>query len=81
MWGSPEVIESISNKLNNKCFCYILQNHGALCLGSNLEQAIKNAELLERVARIYYHALATGLEITRLPESSVQKLIEMRKEQ
>jgi L-ribulose-5-phosphate 4-epimerase len=79
MWGSSKVIESISNKLNNKCYCYILQNHGALCLGSNLEQAIKNAELLERVARIYYHALATGLEITRLPESSVQHLIEMRK--
>jgi L-fuculose-phosphate aldolase len=79
MWGSTMMIESISNKLNNKSFCYILQNHGALCLGSNMEQALKNSELLERVAQIYYHALTTGLEITRLPESSVQHLIEMRK--
>ncbi len=44
-----------------------------------MEQALKNAELLERVAQIYYHALTTGIEITRLPESSVQQLIEMRK--
>jgi L-fuculose-phosphate aldolase len=79
MWGSSMMIESISNKLNNKSFCYILQNHGALCLGSNMEQALKNAELLERVAQIYYHALTTGIEITRLPESSVQQIIEMRK--
>ncbi len=50
-----------------------------MCLGSNMEQALKNAELLERVAQIYYHALTTVIEITRLPESSVQKLIEMRK--
>ena len=79
MWGSPDLMERISNKLNNKCFCYILQNHGALCLGSDMQQALKNTELLERVAQIYYHALATGLEITRLPESSVQQIIELRK--
>ena len=78
-WGSSEMIEGVSNKLHNKCFCYILQNHGALCLGPNMEQALKNAELLERVAQIYYHALTTGIELTRLPESSVQQIIEMRK--
>jgi L-fuculose-phosphate aldolase len=79
MWGSSEMIENVSNKLHNKCYCYILQNHGALCLGSKMKQALKNAELLERVSQIYYHTLTTGLEITRLPESSVQQIIEMRK--
>jgi ribulose-5-phosphate 4-epimerase/fuculose-1-phosphate aldolase len=44
-----------------------------------MERALKNAELLERVAQIYYYALITGLEITRLPESNVKQLIEMRK--
>lgn len=78
MPGSPEFVANISAKLHNKCYCYILQNHGALCLGSNMAKALKNAELLERVAQIYYYALTTGLEITRLPESSVKQLIKMR---
>ncbi len=76
--ASPALIDNVTSRLHNKCYCYILQNHGALCLGKTIEQALKNAELLEKVAKIYYHALATGQEITRLPESSVQQLIEMR---
>ena len=79
MWGSRSMLDNISNKLNNKCFCYILQNRGALCLGPTMEQALNNAELMERVAQIYHHALTTGAEITRLPESSVKQIIEMRK--
>ena len=79
MWGSRSMLDNVSKKLNNKCFCYILQNHGALCLGPTMEQALNNAELMERVAQIYYHALTTGVEITRLPESSVKQIIEMRK--
>ena len=79
IWGSRSMLDNISNKLNNKCYCYILQNRGALCLGPTMEQALNNAELMERVAQIYHHALTTGAEITRLPESSVKQIIEMRK--
>lgn len=77
--GSPELVRNVVGKLNNKCHCYLIQNHGALSLGSDMEQAMKNAELLENVARIYYHALATGLDIDTLPEDAIKYFDEMRK--
>jgi L-fuculose-phosphate aldolase len=77
--GSQELAENVIKKLGNDCFCYILQNHGALSLGRDLDQAWKNAELLEKVAQIYYYALTTGKEITTLPEDAIDQINKMRK--
>jgi L-ribulose-5-phosphate 4-epimerase len=77
--GSAELVQNVVDKLGNQCHCYLIQNHGALSLGSDMERALKNAELLENVARIYYHALATGLDIDSLPESAIDYFDEMRK--
>jgi ribulose-5-phosphate 4-epimerase/fuculose-1-phosphate aldolase len=67
--GSPALIENVTGKLGNRGNCYILQNHGALALGSDLDRAKRNAELLEKCARVYYYALSTGREVTLLPEN------------
>ena len=77
--GSAELVQNVVDKLDNRCHCYLIQNHGALSLGSDMERAMKNAELLENVARIYYHALATGLDISELPGSAIDHFAEMRK--
>ncbi len=77
--GSDELVQNVVAKLNNRCHCYLIQNHGALSLGSDMERAVKNAELLENVARIYYYALATGLDIDTLPEGAIDHFAEMRK--
>ena len=77
--GSSELIQNISRKLDNKCHCYLMQNHGALNLGSTLEKAWLNVELLEKTATIYQGALATGNEPTLLPDDIVNLLIEVRK--
>lgn len=77
--GSRQLIENVISKLGNGCLCYIIQNHGALSLGENLQQAMKNAELLEKVAQVYCYALSTGHDISRLPESAVQQVLDMRK--
>ena len=77
--GSQDLARNVVSKLGNDCFCYILQNHGALSLGGDLDQAWKNAELLEKVARIYYHALTTGRKITTLPQGAVDQIYKMRK--
>jgi ribulose-5-phosphate 4-epimerase/fuculose-1-phosphate aldolase len=77
--GSSDLAQNVIGKLGNHCYCYILQNHGALSLGKDLDQAWKNAELLEKVAQIYYYALATGLKITTLPEDAVEQIYKMRK--
>lgn len=66
--GSAELIESVVAKLSNRCHCYLLQNHGALCIGANLDKVFTYVELLEKLATIYVQALATGRPVTTLPE-------------
>ena len=75
--GSQQLLDNITARLDNRSYCYILQNHGALCLGTDLTEAKRNAELLEKAARIYYYALTTGKEITRLPQD-IQDLFGLR---
>jgi len=65
--GSPNLIANVAARVGNGCSAYILQNHGALCLGETLEEAVRNAELLEKAAAVYHHALCTGKRITLLP--------------
>ena len=77
--GSAELVANIVGKLGNACHCYLLQNHGALCLGADMRRAMKNAELLENAAEIYYHALATGEHIQKLPPSAIDYFADMRK--
>ena len=72
--GSPELTENVSSKLDNNCHCYILQNHGVLCLGNSMDQTCLNAELLEKNAAIYAEALSTGNDVTLLPEDIVNLL-------
>jgi L-ribulose-5-phosphate 4-epimerase len=77
--GSAELVQNVVGKLNNQCHCYLIQNHGALSLGSDMERALKNVELLENLARIYCHALATGLDVNELPDGAIDYFDEMRK--
>ena len=77
--GSAGLVQNVVDKLGNQCHCYLIQNHGALSLGSDMDRAMKNAELLENVARIYYHALATGLDISELPADAIEHFADMRK--
>ena len=76
--GSSELVNNVISKLGNACHCYLIQNHGALCLGANMRRAMKNAELLENVAHIYYHALVTGENIHQLPPSTIDYFTDMR---
>ena len=55
--GSKELADNVVSKLGNRANCYILQNHGALSLGRDLNHAARNAELLEKAAQVYYYAL------------------------
>jgi len=66
--GSPDLLNNVVSKLSNRCHCYLLQNHGALCVGASLEKTVGYVEMLEKVATIYYRALATGKTVTTLPD-------------
>ena len=77
--GSAELVSNVIGKLGNACHCFLIQNHGALCLGADMKRAMKNAELLENVAQIYYRALVTGEKINLLPPSAIDYFADMRK--
>jgi L-ribulose-5-phosphate 4-epimerase len=76
--GTPQLVEHVRRTVANGCNCFVMQNHGALNLGKTLEKAWKNAELLEKTAQAYYHALATGKPVTTLPDETVQLVRELR---
>ena len=77
--GSQELVDKVIGKLGKACHCYLIQNHGALSLGADMQRAVRNSELLETVARIYYYALATGEDIQKLPPSAIDYFADMRK--
>lgn len=77
--GSRELIDNLTGKLGNDCHCYLIQNHGAISLGADMPRAMRNSELLESVARIYYQALATGADIQKLPASAIDYFADRRK--
>src|SRR6202166_2158685 len=72
--GSRELHDNVALKLANRCHCYILQNHGTLCLGTDLDKTFTFVELLEKSAHIYMDALSTGKPVTVLPEKTVAQL-------
>ncbi len=76
--GTPELVENVTRTVANRCDCFIMQNHGALNLGMSLEKAWKNAELLEKTAKAYYHAMATGKPVTTLPDETIELVRELR---
>ncbi|TAL34591.1 MAG: class II aldolase/adducin family protein [Spirochaetes bacterium] len=72
--GSAQLLQNVESKLGNRANCYILKNHGALALASTLAKARRNAELLEKSAKVYYFALSTGKPVSVLPDE-VQDLL------
>ena len=76
--GTPELVEKVRRTVGNGCNCFIMQNHGALNLGGTLVDAWKNAELLEKTAQAYYHALATGKPVTTLPSETIRQIRKQR---
>lgn len=66
--GSPELAANVASKLRNNANAYIIQNHGIIAMGKNMDKALLAAELLEKVAQTYYLALSTGSPVTVLPD-------------
>jgi ribulose-5-phosphate 4-epimerase/fuculose-1-phosphate aldolase len=72
--GTPELAANVARTVRNGSNCFIMQNHGALNLGASLEQAWRNAELLEKTAQAYYRALTTGKPVTTLPSETLRRI-------
>lgn len=77
--GSPELLQNVKDKLSNRCHCYLLQNHGALSIGPDLDRTLYFVEVLEKTAKIYYRALSTGMQIHTLPDGFPEALFQFTK--
>ena len=77
--GSGDLLNNIAAAVDNNCNAYILQNHGAMSLGMNMEKAVRNVKLLDKVAQAYYLALTTNKPISPLPSKIVEIIFNLVK--
>lgn len=76
--GTDALAAQVGDAVTNGCACFIMQNHGALNLGGSLKQALRNAEFLEKIAKVYHSALATGRPVSTLPDHALAFWDEIR---
>ena len=58
--GTEALAEEAAKAIGEKGSACILANHGAVCVGKDMERAFRVAQVLEMSAEIYYKALAVG---------------------
>lgn len=59
LYGSPELARSAVDALEGRKAC-LLGNHGMICYGRTLAEAVASAEVLETLARQYILACSSG---------------------
>jgi L-ribulose-5-phosphate 4-epimerase len=65
--GTGFLKNAIVKHIKNHNNAYILQNHGALCFGPDVERAAHNVEILEKCSLAYLLALCTEQKISKIP--------------
>jgi len=65
--GTGLLARGVRSKVKSGNNAFILQNHGALVFGGDVQHAINNMALLEKCALTYLLALLTGEKVTRIP--------------
>jgi ribulose-5-phosphate 4-epimerase/fuculose-1-phosphate aldolase len=65
--GTGLLKRQIARHVRNHHNAYILQNHGALCFGHDMERALNNVEILEKCSLAYLLALCTERPISKIP--------------
>ena len=78
--GTPEQLTNVLGALGNRN-AVLLANHGAVGMGQTMRDAFTACELIEKTARIYLLALATG-KANKLPEKAreIQKELYEKKQ-
>lgn len=65
--GTGFLKNTIVKHLRNHHNAYILQNHGVLCFGHDVERAAHNVEILEKCSLAYLLALCTEQKVSKIP--------------
>ena len=78
--GSDELADNMIKHLKDKS-AVLLSNHGAVCVGKNLEEAFRVAEIVEMICKMFILASVVG-EVKSLPKDGVEyqrKMYEAKK--
>ncbi|MBN2386656.1 MAG: class II aldolase/adducin family protein [Anaerolineales bacterium] len=65
--GTSILKKVIARNIGDHNNAYLMQNHGALCFGHDLERAAHNVEILEKCALAYLLTLMTGRKAGHIP--------------
>ena len=65
--GTGFLKNAIVKHIKNHNNAYILQNHGALCFGHDVERAAHNVEILEKCALAYLLTLCAEQKVSKIP--------------
>lgn len=58
--GSPELAENVIRALGEKRMSCLMANHGAVCVGEDMDMAFRVCTVLEMTAQIYQMVLSIG---------------------
>ena len=74
MPGSSELAKNCVKALRDKANACLLQAHGAVCVGENLNKAYAASEVLESTARIYSLIRSMGGSFIPLSEADISAM-------
>lgn len=65
--GTGLLKNAVAKHVRNRNNAFMMQNHGVLVLGYNMERAVHNVEILEKCALAYLLALCSERRATKIP--------------
>jgi L-ribulose-5-phosphate 4-epimerase len=65
--GTGMLANTIARHVRDHNNAYMMQNHGALVFGHDMERAVHNVEILEKCSLAYLLALCTERKVTKIP--------------
>jgi len=65
--GTGMLKNTIAKHVRNHNNAYMMQNHGALIFGTDMQRAIHNVEILEKCSLAYLLAITTERKVSKIP--------------
>lgn len=65
--GTGMLKNTVAKHVKNHNNAYMMQNHGALVFGHDMERAVHNVEILEKCALAYLLALCSDRKVSKIP--------------
>jgi L-ribulose-5-phosphate 4-epimerase len=65
--GTGFLKNTVAKHVRNKNNAFMMQNHGALVFGHDMERAVHNVEILEKCALAYLLAICSERKISKIP--------------